>query len=121
MNKQQILVQKELGKVIYADLSNYDEKTNTYHIPKVNMIKCDVGGCYLVHIKDSFFNDRLLRSNYNKGSQPTFEVCLIDVLSSLGKLIKVNMAEYDEVNNRILSGKWSGYIARNQLEIVRKL
>ena len=99
MTKQEQLVKEQLNKVVYADLSNYDEKTNTYHIPKINQIKLQVNHSYIVKIKDSLCENELLKSNYNQGRTPPYKSYLIDIVSILGKIIKVNGVEYDLEKN----------------------
>ena len=99
MTKQEQLVKEQLNKVVYADLSNYDEKTNTYHIPKINQIKLKINHSYIVKIKDSLYENELLKSNYNQGRTPPYKSYLIDIVSILGKIIKVNGVEYDLEKN----------------------
>ena len=99
MTKQEQLVKEQLNKVVYADLSNYDEKTNTYHIPKINQIKLQINHSYIIKIKDSLYENELLKSNYNQGRTPPYKSYLIDIVSILGKIIKVNGVEYDLEKN----------------------
>ena len=99
MTKQEQLVKEQLNKVVYADLSNYDEKTNTYYIPKINQIKLKINHSYIVKIKDSLYENELLKSNYNQGRTPPYKSYLIDIVSILGKIIKVNGVEYDLEKN----------------------
>lgn len=121
MAKQQELVQRELEKVIYADLSNYDKETNTYHIPRVETIRLRSNHCYIVNLKASFFRNSTLRTNYNHNTCPTFECCMIDVLSSLGKLIRINAIEYDIGREKALSNRWSGYVYITDLDVIKEI
>lgn len=49
-------IKKQLNKVVYADLSDYDESTGTYHIKKYSKPKFEVGSCYLVQIANEIYN-----------------------------------------------------------------
>lgn len=121
MTKQEQLVKDQLSKVIYADLSNYDEKTNTYHIPKINQIKLQINHSYIIKIKDSLYENELLKSNYNQGRTPPYKSYLIDIVSILGKIIKVNGVEYDLETNQTLNNLWSGYLSIKDIEIIEEM
>lgn len=121
MTKQEQLVKDQLNKVVYADLSNYDEKTNTYHIPKINQIKLQINHSYIIKIKDSLYMNELLKSNYNQGRTPPYKCYLIDIVSILGKIIKVNGVEYDLEKNQTLNNLWSGYLSIKDIEIIREM
>lgn len=121
MTKQEQLVKDQLSKVVYADLSNYDEKTNTYHIPKIYQIKLQVNHSYIIKIKDSLYNNELLKSNYNQGRTPPHKNYLIDVVSILGKVIKVNGVEYDLESSRVLNNLWGGYLSIKDIEIIKEM
>ena len=121
MTKQKQIIKNQLNKVVYADLSNYDEKTNTYYIPKINQIKLQINHSYIIKVKDSLYNNELLKSNYNQGRTPPYKNYLIDVVSILGKVIKVNGVEYDLENNRVLNNLWSGYLSIKDIEILKEM
>ena len=121
MTKQEELIQEQLNKVVYADLSNYDEKTNTYHIPKINQIKLQVNHSYIIKIKDSLYENELLKSNYNQGRTPPYKSYLIDIISILGKIIKVNGVEYDLEKTKTLNNLWSGYLSIKDIEILKEM
>lgn len=121
MTKQEQLIQDQLNKVIYADLSNYDDKTNTYHIPKINQIKLQINHSYIIRIKDSLYSNEVLKSNYNQGKTPSYKCYLIDIISILGKIIKVNGVEYDLETNQPLNNLWSGYLSIKDIEIIKEM
>ena len=102
MNKQEELVKEQLSKVQFADLSNYDEKTNIYYIPKINQIKLKISHQYIIKIKDSLYSNEILKTNYNNNSVPPFNCYLIDIMNILNRIIKVNAIEYDIENNKTL-------------------
>lgn len=121
MTKQEQLVKDQLSKVIYADLSNYDESANTFYIPKINQIKLQINHSYLVKIKDSLYNNEILKSNYNQGRTPPYKSYLIDVVSILNKIIKVNGVEYDLEKNQTLNNLWGGYLSIKDIEIIKEI
>lgn len=120
MNKQEELIQEQLKRIQFADLSNYDKETNTYHIPKINQIKLKVNHQYLIKIKDSLYNNEILRNNYNNGKNPPCKCYLVDVVLILGKIIKVNGVEYDLTLNKVLNTLWSGYLAIKDIEVLEE-
>lgn len=121
MTKQEKIVQDQLDKVIYADLSNYNEETKTYYIPKINQIRLQLNHSYMIKIKDSLLNNEILKSNYNSGKTPPYNCYLIDVLSILGKIIKVNGVEYDLDRNTSRNNLWSGYLSIRDIEILKEV
>lgn len=120
MNKQQTLVQEELGKVVYADLSNYDEATKTYHIPKANKIRIKLNHSYIIEVKGSIKNNDLLRSNYNQGNEPELTTYLVDVIAILNKVIKVNGVKYNIRENKTENIYWNGYLSIRDIEIIKE-
>lgn len=121
MANQRELVQRELEKVIYADLSDFDVETNTYHIPQRKDITLTPNRSYIVRIKPSLYRNDILKNNYNNGNVPPFNCYLVDIVSRLGKVIKVNAVEYDLSTQTPLSNVWSGYLAVKDIEIVREI
>lgn len=115
------LSKKELDKVNFADLSNYDEETLTYHIPKINVIKFQVNHSYIVSIKDSIYSNDVLKSNYNKGEFPPCKCLLVDVLGIFNKVLKVNSIEYNLELDKPLTKIWSGYLTIRDIEIVKEV
>lgn len=121
MTKQEQLIQEQLNKVVYADLSKYDEETHTYYIPKINQIKLQINHSYIIRVKDSLYENGLLKSNYNQGRTPPYKSYLIDIVSILGRVIKVNGVEYDLEKNRTLNNLWSGYLSIKDIEILKEM
>ncbi len=121
MNKQKDLIKQQLSSVQFADLSNYDKETNTYYIPKINQIKLKINHQYIIKIKDSLYFNDILKTNYNNNSVPPFNCYLIDIMSILNRIIKVNAIEYDIENNKTLSNSWGGYLSIKDIEIIREV
>ena len=120
MNNQEKLIQKQLSMVQFADLSNYDEKTNTYHIPKVNKIRIKLNHSYIIEVKDSIKNNDLLRNNYNQGNEPELTTYLVDVIAILNKVIKVNAIKYNIRENKTENIYWNGYLSIRDIEIIKE-
>lgn len=120
MRKQEQLFDEQLDKVIYADLSNYDETTKTYFIPKINKIKLKINHSYIIKIKETIKSNDILRNNYNKGREPEIAYYLIDVISILNKVIKVNAIVYNIENNITENKFWSGYLSIKDIEIIKE-
>ena len=121
MNKQEELIKEQLSKVQFADLSNYDGSANTFYIPKINQIKLIVNHQYIIKIKDSLYSNELLKTNYNNNSIPPFNCYLIDVMSILNKIIKVNAIEYDIENNKTLNNSWGGYLSIKDVDVIEEI
>src|SRR5574344_813654 len=84
------LIQEQLSKVEWADLSNFDSTTLTYHIAKRKTIKLEEDKCYLIHLKPTCFTNETVKINWNKGFMPTYEYLKVDISKIMGKMIKVN-------------------------------
>ena len=118
MNK--ILLQ-QLQKT-QVDLSNYDEDTCTYTIPKINSIKLEVGSYYLIELADALLNSTslsMLVSNWNHGTHPISKYYKVDISAINGKMIKVVGLGYDPVNNKDLD-MWSGWLPINHITVIQK-
>ena len=120
MHKQEQLFNEQLDKVVYADLSNYDTETRTYHIPKINKIRLQLNHSYIIKVKDSIKNNDILRSNYNQGNEPEITTYLIDIISVLNKVIKVNAIKYNIEKNKNENMYWNGYLSIKDIEIIRE-
>lgn len=109
------IIEDQLNKVECADLSHFNEETNTYYIPKRVDIKIEVDKCYLVKLKPSFFNNETLRINWNAGSLPKYDILTIDVSKITGKMIRV-VAVQPESNYF-----WNGWLQSDQLEVIKRI
>lgn len=117
------IIQKQLDKVAFADLSNYNAETNTFIIPKYSKPLYDVQGCYLVKVaKDIVGNtDSALAANWNNSTAPRFEYLKIFVTKKMGGMIYVNSFGYDIDTKQDLMIAWNGWLPTNdltQLEIL---
>ena len=115
------IIQEQLQKVNFADLSNFNPETNTYIIPQKKDIKVEVDGCYLVKLLPTFYTNEVVKVNWNENKTPIYDCLEIDITKILGKMIKVNCIGYDEKENCPLNYFWSGWLYLPDIEIIKKL
>lgn len=114
---------KQLEQCRYADLSNYDSVTNTYHIPKYTKPTYDVGKYYLVKLSQILVNNNnsVLAANWNHCTSPSTDYLKIVVNKQLGKNILVDGLAFDPVTNSDLNSMWSGWLPIDELTQISKL
>lgn len=115
------IIQDQLQKVQYADLSNYNEETNTYIIKKRVDIKIDEDNCYLIHIKPSAFHNIAVNTNWNNGATPLFNYMKVDVSKKMGKMIKVTGLKHNIDTGIDDSQFWSGWLSIDDIEVLNQL
>ena len=121
MNK---LIAQQLNNVNIADLSNYDESTNSYYIPKYNEIKLDVDSCYIICIDDvllKYDENSTLISNWNRGTYPKSKYMKVDISKLVGNMVLVNGFGYDYENNQDTNIMWSGWLPIKQIKVMEKI
>ena len=114
------LIKDQLTKVEKADLSHFNEADNSYYIPKRKDIKLEENKCYLIHIKDSFFKNEIVKINWNGGSVPTCAYLRCDISKVMPQMVKVVGIGFDIENNVPLNYFWSGWLTINDIEILVK-
>lgn len=115
------IIKKQLEKVEYADLSNFNSETNTYIIKKRVDIKLELDNCYLIRVKPSAHSNFVVLSNWNNGSIPTYEYLKVDISKLMGKMVKVVGVAHDYQNHQDLGSFWSGWLSTDDLEVIAKL
>lgn len=115
------IIKKQLEKVEYADLSNFNPETNTYVIKKRVDIKLEVDSCYLIQVKPSAYNNFVVISNWNNGNMPMYEYLKVDISKLMGKMVKVVGVAHDYQNHQDLASFWSGWLSTDDLEVIAKL
>ena len=115
------VIKKQLDKVQYADLSNFDKNTNTYLIKKRVDIKLELDNCYLIRIKPSAHNNAAVVANWNNGSMPAYEYLKVDISKLMGKMVKLVGVGHDYANHQDLGYFWSGWLSTDDIEILAKL
>lgn len=121
MNK---IIQKELNKVMIANLDNFDITTNTYHISKVNEIKIELNKTYLIKLDKSLLNfetSQMLAINFNHNSVPTNSYMKVEINKMMNNLLYVIGIGYDFENKKDLNNIWSGWLPKNNIDIMEKI
>lgn len=117
------IIKKQLDNVKYADLSNYDEESNTYFIPKLQKIVLKENKCYIIKINPKLLDrgyNAVLESNWNNNKLPDNIYYKIEVNKMIGKMVKCTGYSYDIENKKDLTF-WVGYFPINDIEIVEEL
>lgn len=115
------IIQKQLSKVEYADLSRFDPQTNTYIIKKRVDMKLEVDNCYLIRVKPSAYNNMTVTINWNGGNVPPSEYLKVDISKIMGKMVRVVGVSHDYQTKQDLTSFWSGWLSTDDLEVISKL
>ena len=64
---------EQLKKCEFADLSDYNQETRTYHIPKYNKPIYIIGKCYIIKVHNEVINNitSVTATNWNHCTAPT--------------------------------------------------
>lgn len=117
----------ELSKLLkqcrYADTSNFDATTNTYHIPKYSKPIYDVGNCYLIKLSSAIVKnaDCPLATNWNQGRAPQVDCMKIYVSKALGPNIYVDGVGFDLDDGKDINYMWSGWLDVRELTQLSKI
>lgn len=117
MNK---IILEQLQKVKVADLSHFDSATNTYLIPKVNLIKVNINSCYLIKLKSEFFQNQTLRTNWNNNIMPRENYLKAEVQGIMNNMIKVMAVEYNATTEQN-TGYWNGWLPITEIEVLQQI
>ena len=118
------LVAQQLDNVSIADLSNYDESSNTYYIPKYNEIKLEIDSCYIICIDDvllKYDENSTLISNWNRGTYPKSKYMKVDISKMVGNMVLVNGFGYDYDNHQDTNNMWNGWLPIKQIKVMEKI
>ena len=115
------IIEQQLKKLEYADISNFDAATNTYIIPKKVDIKIEEDKCYLIQLLPTLFKNEVLKTNWNAGSMPMYNYMKIDVSKIIGKMIKVVGTGYDIETQTDISSFWSGWLSTQDIKVIKKI
>lgn len=118
------VIEEQLKKVQYADLSNFDEKTNTYIIKKRVDLKLEEDHYYIIQIKDDFLrngkND-IITINWNAGKYPKNKYYRVDVTKVMGKMVRVNGSAFDYETGEELTESFSGWLSLNCIIVLEEI
>lgn len=121
MNK---IVAEQLKKCSAADLSQYDEGTRTYHIPKACGIKLEAGGCYVISLADALLSkdtSAVLSNNWNKGTVPLCKCMKVEASRLMGGMVCVDGIGYDPDAKRDIDVVWSGWLPTQDIKILERI
>lgn len=123
------LIFDQLNKVKKAKLPQFD--INTTHL-KIKATKEDlsapinlaVGKAYLIKLASYIIDPPAgfnLHANWNKGKIPQSNFLYALVIQDIGKMVKVDSYEYDYKNQYILSRKWTGWLPKKSIEVIKEV
>ena len=116
-------IKKQLEQCQFATLSNYDEATKTYHIPKYSKPSYKIGSCYLVKISGAIVKNptSVMATNWNNGHAPQVDTMKIYISKALGKNVYVDGLGFDLENKTDTSYMWSGWLNVDDLTLIQAL
>jgi hypothetical protein len=111
------LIKEQLEKCQFADLNNYDIRTNTFLIKKYSRPTYELNHCYLVKLPHNIVNckDSVLAVNWNNGSYPTVSYLKIYISKIMGNMIYVDSIGFDFETKQDLNLMWSGWLSTPEL------
>ena len=119
MNK---LIEDQLKKIQFADLSNFDPIENEYSIPKRVDIKIEKYKSYIIELKKECFDrESIININWNKSKIPNCNFYKAEVIDILPKVIHIEGLGYDIDSDKDLDVFWNGYVPINGIKIIKKL
>jgi hypothetical protein len=117
------IIKEQLEKCQFADLNNYDKKTNTFLIKKYCRPTYELNHCYLVRLPANIINshDSVLAVNWNNGSCPKTQYLKIYISKAMGTMIYVDSVGFDFDTKQDLNLMWSGWLDSSQLTQIAAL
>jgi hypothetical protein len=117
------LTKEQLEKCQFADLNNYDARTNTFLIRKYSKPTYEMNHCYLIRLPLNIVgkNDSVLAVNWNNGSAPSVPYLKIYISKAMGNMIYVDSVGFDFDTKQDLNIMWSGWLDSLQLTQISAL
>lgn len=117
------LIREQLEKCQFADLNNYDARTNTFLIKKYSKPTYEMNHCYLVRLPLEIVNkpDSVLAVNWNNGNAPSAQYLKIYISKIMGTMIYVDSIGFDFETKQDLSIMWSGWLNTTELTQIAAL
>lgn len=111
------IIKEQLEKCQFADLNNYDAKTNTFIIKKYCKPTYELNHCYLVKLPLTIVNnkDSVLAVNWNNGNYPQTQYLKIYISKIMGTMIYTDSIGFDFENKQDLPLMWSGWLNTSEL------
>lgn len=122
------LVEAQLKKIMEIVDIDFDDKTAHISIPQNSIAQnpnsLSVDCCYLVSVDDYILNPPdgfVLHTNWNNNRIPKDKVMKIDVITRMGKMIKVNSIGYDMKNKVSTNNVWEGWLPEKSITVIERL
>lgn len=117
------LIREQLEKCQFADLNNYDARTNTFLVKKYSKPTYELNRCYLVRLPLTIVgkNDSVLAVNWNQGNSPNTQYLKIYISKIMGTMIYVDSIGFDFENKQDLNYMWSGWLNVSELTQIASL
>ena len=117
------LIKEQLEKCQFADLNNYDARTNTFLVKKYSKPTYELNHCYLVRLPLNIVNaaDSVLAINWNSGSFPRTQYLKIYISKVMGTMIYVDSIGFDFDTKQDLNLMWSGWLNTSELTQIAML
>lgn len=117
------LIREQLEKCQFADLNNYDARTNTFLIRKYSKPTYDINHCYLVRLPANIVGraDSVLAVNWNNGNAPSVPYLKIYISKAMGNMIYVDSIGFDFDIKQDLNVMWSGWLNTSELTQISAL
>lgn len=118
------IIKKQLEQCKVADLSNYNEETRTFSIPKYNQTRIIEGKSYVIKLDPTLLQPNpgdSFHINWNKGSVPLSNSMIVEVGKINGKAIYVFGIGYDIDADKSTEGVWTGWLPIERITVVKGL
>lgn len=119
-------IKQQLNLVHVATLPHFEEDTTHIIIPRSDNIEksLSIGKTYILELADYIVNPSAnfnLHDNWNNGNIPRCKYLKCKIELTVGKMIKINGNEFDMKNMQDVEYKWSGWVPRKGITIIKEL
>ena len=117
MKMRSKIVETQLKKCSYADLSHFDNTTGVFNIPKYSKPKFDIGKMYIIQVANELVdnNGSVIATNWNSGTSPKSQFLKIYVSKMVGKMIYVDSLVFNIETKSDTNIIWSGWLPTEQI------
>lgn len=117
------IIQGQLENCQFANLNNYDSRTNTFFVKKYSKPTYELNHCYLIKLPTNVVNknDSVLAVNWNNGNSPSTQYLKIYISKIMGTMIHVDSIGFNFETKQDLNLMWSGWLDSSQLVQVAAL
>lgn len=119
MNK---ITKEQLNKCTSCDLSNFNEITNEYFIPKRTDARLEKNKEYILELSDKAFSkDFYVNINWNKNRVPKSKYYHCEILEISGRVARISGISYDLENDKDTFAFWDGFVSTDHIKIIKEL